>query len=84
MGVSSCAQDDGLQPRHRLRQPFMSIADGRFRGLQIPVDCGTEGMAAMRAQRLGVYVREAHTHLFLFCNATRELGCEKDMYQLCS
>ncbi len=36
----------------------------------------------MREQRLGVYVREAHTHLFLFCNATRELGCEKDMYQL--
>ena len=32
MGASSCAQDDGLQPRHRVRQPFMSIADGRCRG----------------------------------------------------
>ena len=32
MGVSSCAQDAGLQRRHRVTQPFMLIADGRFRG----------------------------------------------------
>ena len=32
MGASSCAQDDGLRPRHRVRQPFMSIAEGRCRG----------------------------------------------------
>ncbi len=30
MGASSCAQDDGLQPRHRVRQ--LSIAEGRCRG----------------------------------------------------
>jgi len=32
VGVSSCAQDAGLQRRHRVTQPFMLIADGRFRG----------------------------------------------------